>query len=261
MKKALALGVVSLFTLAGIGRADIIPSFVSATPDGPNTLWTYTINVTVDQNALTNDYFTIYDFGSIVPGTNSQPTDWVFSASLLGVTPSQTIPPDSASILNLTWMYTGAKAIPSGGPIGPFQVETAGTFEGAPPTQNGYFAGRGTLVTGPDAGTKIGNVGQIPVPVPEASTTSLLVLAAALGEQRSPPAGVAAIASVTQHWKPFHKQGGPGEVVQRAVGIDCPRTTPGSRGLRLQATTNPPTALPLRRTSDRETGQRAHPAW
>jgi hypothetical protein len=179
-KKTFALGAISIFMLIGAARADIIPTFVSATPDGNNTLWTYTINITVDQNATADDYFTIYDFGSIVPGSNSQPSDWSFSYSLLGVTPSQTNAPDNANIYNLTWTYTGANAIPSGGPIGAFQVETVGAFVGtAPSMQNGYFAGRGTLVTGPNAGTKIGNVGLLPVPVPEPSTVSLMIIAAA----------------------------------------------------------------------------------
>jgi hypothetical protein len=182
MRKTLALGAISLFMLSGVGRADIIPTFVSATADGANTLWTYTINITADQNATTSDYFTIYDFGSIIPGTNSQPIDWVFSSSLVGVTPSQTNPPDSTNIFNLTWTYTGGSAIPSGGPIGPFQVETAGAFVGAAPAmQFGYFAAQGTLVTGPNAGSHVNNVGFIAVPVPEASTASLLLVTLAVG--------------------------------------------------------------------------------
>jgi hypothetical protein len=180
MRKIFALGAISLFMLVGAAQADIIPSFVSATPDGSNTLWTYTINITADQNATTTDFFTIYDFGSIIPGSNSQPSDWVFSTSALGVTPSQTNAPDDPNIFNLTWTYIGASAIPSGGPIGPFQVETAGAFDGAPPMHDGYFAAQGTLVTGPNSGTHVNNVGLLAVPVPETSTGSLLIFAAAL---------------------------------------------------------------------------------
>jgi hypothetical protein len=185
MRKIIALGAISIFIVVGVGRADIIPTFVGGTPDGNNTLWSYTINITADQNATTSDFFTIYDFGSIVPGTNSQPSDWVFSSSLVGVTPSQTNPPDDANILNLTWTYVGASPLPSGGPIGLFQIETVGTLlpDTAPQTHDGFFAAQGTLVTGPNAGSHVNNVGvlEIPIPVPEASTASLLLVAMVLG--------------------------------------------------------------------------------
>ncbi len=185
MRKLLALGAIALLTVIGSVRADIIPTFVGGTPDGNNTIWTYTINITADQNATTSDFFTIYDFGSIVPGSNTQPIDWTFSSLLTGVTPSQTNPPDDPNVFNLTWTYTGASALPSGGPIGPFTIETAGALppDTAPQTRDGYFAAQGTLVTGANAGSHVNNVGvvPIPIPVPEASTGSLLIVAALLG--------------------------------------------------------------------------------
>jgi hypothetical protein len=185
MRKIFALGAISIFVLVGVGRADIIPTFVSGTPDGNNTLWTYTINITADQNATINDFFTIYDFGSIVPGSNTQPADWTFSSLLTGVNPAQTNAPDDPNVFNLTWTYTGASAIPSGGPIGPFTIETAGALPPgvAPETHEGFFAAQGTLVTGPTAGSHVNNVGilSIPTAVPEASTGSLLIVTAALG--------------------------------------------------------------------------------
>ena len=35
----------------------------------------------------TGDYFTIYDFGNFLAGSNLQPVGWTFSSSLLGTTP------------------------------------------------------------------------------------------------------------------------------------------------------------------------------
>src|SRR5690242_17350878 len=104
-----------IYTLLGLGvlsalshtRADIIPSYVSTVPSGQNSIVTYQIDLTAEQNANTGDFFTIYDFGSIIPGSNTQPSGWTFSSSLIGANPPQTNSPDNASVLNLTWTYSG----------------------------------------------------------------------------------------------------------------------------------------------------------
>jgi hypothetical protein len=43
--------------------------------------------------------------------------------------------------------------------------------------RTGYFAAQGTLVTGPNAGSKVGNVGVLPIPVvvPEPASIGLLL--------------------------------------------------------------------------------------
>src|SRR5258708_3991227 len=66
----LATLAVGLAAVALVGRADagLIPTNVSVTPDGSNFRWTYAVVVTTDVKVNPGDYFTIYDFGGIVPG-------------------------------------------------------------------------------------------------------------------------------------------------------------------------------------------------
>jgi hypothetical protein len=175
MKKLAIACLVGILGMAA-AHANVIPSFVSATPGSTTTLWTYNINVTVDQEVHTGDFFTIYDFGSIVPFSNVQPAGWVFSTNLVGVTPPQTLPPDNPAIPNLTWTYTGSTAL-SGGPIGPFSVEIPGIQT---QTRSSFFAAQGTKIDDP-LNTKIGNVGAIVVPVPEPSTIALIIGTGGLG--------------------------------------------------------------------------------
>src|SRR5204862_3612716 len=103
-KYLLLLAAISSISLAA--RADIIPTLSSVTGSSPNFTWNYSANVTIDETVNTGDFFTIYDFGSIAPGSNTQPSGWTFSQALVGPTPSLVTPTDNASILNLTWTYT-----------------------------------------------------------------------------------------------------------------------------------------------------------
>jgi hypothetical protein len=186
MKKLLFFAVAAAALLT-IARADIIPTFVgTSTVDQQSTIWSYTINITSEQNATTGDFFTIYDFGSFNPGSNMQPAGWTFSSAFVGTTPSQTNPHDDPSLLNLTWTYSGptiAGSSPAGQNIGPFSVSTAG-FDPEPFLRNSQFAAQGTLAAGPDAGSKVNNVGQISVPptaIPEPSTLALIAGTGGLG--------------------------------------------------------------------------------
>jgi hypothetical protein len=183
--KRIAVGLIGLAATIVVGRADIIPSFLSQTSTGgpnPNTVFSYSANITDEQSATSGDYFTIYDFGSIVPNSNVQPAGWVFSEQLVGPTPGGTKPTDNPSIMNLTWTYTGSTILgtsAAGKGIGPFSVTVLG-----PPNEvlgSSMFAAQGTLASGPNAGSKVGNVGTIPVPipVPEPSVLALLAVAGA----------------------------------------------------------------------------------
>ena len=179
--KKIILGFLAVALSFTGARADLIPSFEGTAPGDVGTLWNYSVSVTVEQNANTGDYFTIYDFGNIIPASNTQPAGWTLTTSFLGVTPAQIIPPDDPSVLNLTWTYSGPTIFgtsPAGQDIGPFQVEVAGQQT---QTKNSFFAAQGTLAEGPEAGSKVGNVGLIVVPVPEPSAIALMVGAAALG--------------------------------------------------------------------------------
>src|SRR5437879_6269116 len=80
----------------GGAHADLIPTLVTVTGVGPFT-FSYTVQLSAGQNvqpggvpgitsnsgpgasgATTADYFTIYDFGGFVPGSNTQPSGWAF---------------------------------------------------------------------------------------------------------------------------------------------------------------------------------------
>src|ERR1700730_1370837 len=164
MRKAFILGLVLLGSGVLIARGDIIPTLSSVTGSTPNFTWNYSANVTVDQTITTGDFFTIYDFGTIAPGSNTQPTGWTFSQALVGPTAALTSPTDNPNILNLTWTYTGTAPISGSAALGMFSVIT-----GTDQLKTGQFTAQATRSSGPDAGTKVSNIGAVSVPVPESS--------------------------------------------------------------------------------------------
>jgi hypothetical protein len=180
VRKIFTLSLSVLWVAVLAARADIIPTFTGVTPSGSNTVWNYTIDITSGQNVTTGDFFTIYDFGPFITGTAVQPSGWTLSSSLVGITPSQTLPPDDPTLLNLTWTYTGTTIVGTG--LGPFSVTIAGVTPSPVPIRTSHFAAEATQIVGSD---KIDNVGQISVPVlgttvPEASTFSLFISASGL---------------------------------------------------------------------------------
>jgi hypothetical protein len=130
------------------------------------------------------DFVTLYDVGTrlgslefaFAPASGL----WDISINELGVNGPQTLPDDDPTLANVTWTYTGA----------PVSVSTAFTGMGVVTHTNGLrldnYTSRRTDNAGPDAGTKIGEVGfaQVPV-VPEPATLSILAVGAvALGSRR-----------------------------------------------------------------------------
>src|SRR3981081_864509 len=107
MNKKYFLLLTAISALSLTARADIIPTLDSVTGSSPNFSWNYSANVTVDQTVKAGDFFTIYDFSSIVPTTTTQPTGWTFSTALLGPTAPLTSPTDNPNLWNLTWTYNG----------------------------------------------------------------------------------------------------------------------------------------------------------
>jgi len=98
--------------LVGRTQAGLIPTNVSITPDGGNFRWTYAVVVTTDVKVNPGDYFTIYDFGGLVPGSIIAPSkDWAVSTPLLGPTPAGTAPADDPTIPNIAFTYHGAAPI------------------------------------------------------------------------------------------------------------------------------------------------------
>jgi hypothetical protein len=177
-KYFLLLAAISSISLAA--RADIIPTLSSVTGSSPNFTWNYSANVTVDQTINAGDFFTIYDFGSIAPGSNAQPMGWTFSQSLVGPTAALTNPTDNPNILNLTWTYNGTTAINGSAALGMFSVITS-----TDQLKTGQFTAQATRSGGPNVGTKISNIGSVSVPVPEPSVLfPIMSLCAAIGVDR-----------------------------------------------------------------------------
>jgi hypothetical protein len=180
MKKAFALGLTLLASGILIARADIIPTLDSITGSAPNFTWNYSANVTVDQTVNAGDFFTIYDFSSIMPTTTTQPTGWTFSTALVGPTAPLTSPTDDPTLWNLTWTFTGTTPIVGSSALGIFSAVT-----GTDQLKDGQFTAQATRNSGPNAGTKVSNIGAVAVPVPEPSSLfPILSLAAAIGVDR-----------------------------------------------------------------------------
>lgn len=167
-------------------RADIIPSLGNISPSGSNFQWNYNVNVTVDQQIRTGDYFTIFDFGSIIPNSAMAPAGWVFSTALLGITPSTVLPDDDANVLNLTWTYMGTTPISGSALVGIFSAITT-----SDQIRSDNFAARATLISGPQAGSKVDNIGMVAVPVPEVSALAPIL---ALG-------GAIALSTLLPRWR------------------------------------------------------------
>jgi len=150
-------------------RADIIPSLTTpadVTPvGGGNFSWNYSSTVTQDERVQTGDYFTIYDFSGYVAGGNTQPAGWTFSAALIGVTPSRVSPMDDPTLFNLTWTYTGTTTLDGPQALGVFSA-----IANTDLAHIGEFTAEATRAVGDPNGTKVDNIGNVVVPVPEVST-------------------------------------------------------------------------------------------
>jgi hypothetical protein len=163
MRKSI-LGLITIGVTMMAAHGDIIPTLSNTTATAGGFTWNYGVNVTVDQMVMPGDFFTIYDFGAFNPGSNLQPVGWTFSSSLTGVNPSLVTPADNPALLNLTWTYVGQTPINGAAALGNFSV-IAATNQ----LRSSDFAAEATRNGGPNAGTKIDNVGVVSVPIPEMS--------------------------------------------------------------------------------------------
>ena len=86
MRKAL-FGLITIGATILAAHGDIIPTLNPSAPAATNGgfLWNYAVNVTVDQQVNTGDFFTIYDFGNFTAGSNLQPLGWTFSSNNSGI--------------------------------------------------------------------------------------------------------------------------------------------------------------------------------
>lgn len=115
-------------------QAGLLPVNSTVAADGSNFRYNYGVVLTSDSVLRTGDYFTVYDFAGIVPGTNTQPTGFTFSSANTGPTPPGTIPVDDPTIPNGTWTYTGQQTTVGQVGLGNFSLDS--TFGSV---SNGFF--------------------------------------------------------------------------------------------------------------------------
>ena len=184
--KKLILAIAAGLAAAGLARADIIPTLDTVNSVGAADFsWSYRATLTQDENAVSGgsnggDYFTIYDFGGFIPGSNEQPDGWTFSFKLVGKTPPLVTPTDDHHIYNLIWHYVGGPGLPDEivGPtnLGLFSADS--TFD---QLRIGQFAAEATKNTGPFSGTPVDNIGSVAVPIPEMSALLPMIGVCGLG--------------------------------------------------------------------------------
>jgi hypothetical protein len=121
------LAAVAVALCASVSPAWAIqPTLERIAPEADGTV-TYHFKIKVDDTIHVEsqgkepnpDFFTIFNFIGMVPGSEKQPAGWTFSTSTNGVTPyrgGRTVvdPVDVEGLPNLTWSRTGA---PVQGPI------------------------------------------------------------------------------------------------------------------------------------------------
>jgi hypothetical protein len=176
MNKKFLLAFTALSALSLATRADIIPTLDSVTGSAPDFVWHYTANVTTDETVTNGDFFTIYDFSSVKPTIFGHPSFWTFSSALVGPTAPLTSPTDDPSLWNITFTYIGQTPISGAAALGVFSAVTH-----AHQLKTGQFTAEATKSSDP-TGTKVSNVGNVSVPVPEPSALfPLLSVASVIG--------------------------------------------------------------------------------
>jgi hypothetical protein len=168
VKSVSVLGL-TLFGLGGSSaRASFIPDFQGTSPSGANTAFNYTLRFATNagtEQLVSGDFVTVYDIPGLVSAT--APAGFNVSIQNTGINAPLTLVPDSASLPNVTFTFTGA-------------TQTADTnFVNALITSsfsaqaNGFFSGQDTNAFDVQ-GTKLGNAGQTIIPVPEPAGALLL---------------------------------------------------------------------------------------
>ena len=164
----IALGAVIPVSAA---RADILPTVgtPTVTPVAGGFNWTYNISLSVTQELMNGDSFTIYDFG---PGTLvSMPANWSVStdpfAPTTGTSSNGTVTPNQTNALNWTFTWNDGTVLGQAD-LGNFVIFSTG---GTPVAAS--FMGRGT-----DQGTLLKNANVtntlVPTSTPEPASFVLL---------------------------------------------------------------------------------------
>ena len=101
------LSIAVLLAASETARAGLLPVQVSVLPESGNFRWTYAVVLPTDSQLQSGDYFTIYDFGGLVPGSVAAPDGWATGVANVGTTPDRLNPNDNAGLPNLTFTYGG----------------------------------------------------------------------------------------------------------------------------------------------------------
>src|SRR3954469_12604694 len=105
-----AAAVAAVAVAGSTAQAGLLPVAVTVTPEAGNFRWTYSVVLPTDMKLQSGDYFTVYDFGGLVPGSMSVsatgPDDtyaqyWQTSTAKAGPTPDRLNPQDDPTIANL----------------------------------------------------------------------------------------------------------------------------------------------------------------
>ncbi|MBN9523280.1 PEP-CTERM sorting domain-containing protein [bacterium] len=120
--------------VGGTAAAGIIPASVTVTPEAGNFRWQYAVVLPTDMKLQAGDYFTIYDFGGLVGGSQfmdpvgSSASDWTMEVVKAGPVPAGLNPNDDPTIDNLVFRYTGSGILTGQTGLGNFgAVSTVGT--------------------------------------------------------------------------------------------------------------------------------------
>jgi hypothetical protein len=155
--------------------AGLVPTKVSVTPEGKNSLWMYAVMLPTESMLRSGDYFTIYDFAGLVKESNGQPEGWAFSSVAVGPTPDRLSPDDSPDVLNLTWTYTGPDLSPGQTGIGNFWAASEFATAG-----DSFFTARTHLAGGTRQDSNITETA-VPVPAPPGVPEPTALVLAGLG--------------------------------------------------------------------------------
>jgi hypothetical protein len=185
--KRLSLLCLLALTLCTVAMANIIPTNTGVTHTGTNYTWAYGLTVAADQNINSGTvpssnpvsnmdmgpggFVTLYDFAGYVAGSCVSAPGWTCTAQFVGFTPSNVVPPDSASVINLTWVNTSGTTVDGPATVAGFSAES---IYGLPTAIT--FTSRGWRNQGPQAGSITDNIGLTtgPTATPEPSTLALL---------------------------------------------------------------------------------------
>jgi hypothetical protein len=130
----------SFVLIAAATRADagLLPVSSTVASDASNFRYTYGIELTSDTTLKSGDYFTIFDFPKLVPGSAVMPSGWSASVTNTGGNPGGVVPGDSATLPNVTFTYHGPDIVGQVG-LGNFSVDsTNGTGVQQPYSFTGF---------------------------------------------------------------------------------------------------------------------------